>query len=89
MVPVYEKRRFDPPVVYLWPENLDAWNFYAKIRRQWNVTAMGEAIGLRAEGVEAVMRICGVRRQDRAALLAKIQTMEDAMLDAWSENRDG
>lgn len=76
----------EPPEVYLWPENLPVWRIFQEVRTQWYVGINGPT-GLNYGGVEVVMRMQRVKRSERAQLFTKIQMMERAMLDAWSEKK--
>lgn len=78
----------EPPEIYLWPENVPVWRLFQAVRTQWNV-GMGGPVGLRYEGVALVMRMHRVKRSEEQNIFAKIQVMERAMLEAWSEKRDG
>lgn len=78
----------EPGIFYLWPENVEAWNLFCKVRTQWH-TDNGHATGLNYNGVEVVMRKHRIKRSEELDMFKKIQAMEQAMLEAWSEKRDG
>lgn len=76
--------RDDIEVLYLWPENVESWNFFQSVSTQWNV-GTGGAIGLNYPSVKLVMEMQGIRRSLRPALFAEVQAMERATLIAWAE----
>jgi hypothetical protein len=54
---------------------------------QWR-SGMAGATGLDYGGVEALMRLRGLPRSQRAERFAEVQVMERAALAAWAEKRD-
>jgi hypothetical protein len=68
---------------WLWPENEDAFWFWVSIQTQWQV-GMERRVGLNYAGVEAGMRMSGIRAKDRPRLYRLIQAMEHAALDEWA-----
>lgn len=85
---VWEASTAARPEVYLWPENVKAWNLFLDCSTQWVVGVDGPT-GLSYPGVEAVMRIEGIKSSKRRVMFSKIRVMERAMLNAWSEKKNG
>lgn len=76
-----------PPVeVYLWPDNVTAWQCWCAVQTQWRV-GMAGATGLDYAAVEALLRINGIRGDQRRELFADLRIMEGATLRAWGEDR--
>lgn len=82
LMPVYQQEQAQP--IYIWPENVAAWNFFQAVFTQWVVGAAG-AIGLNYNAVEVVRDARRVPRKDWPRLFAQIQVMERATLAAWKE----
>lgn len=80
--------RTEKPVelLYLWPENVPSWNLFQAVSTQWMCGPDG-ATGLNYEGVQVVMRMRRIKRQDEQRLFSEIQVMERATLRAWSERK--
>lgn len=76
----------EPVEVYLWPENVRVWNIFNACRTQWMVGMAGPT-GLAYQGVEVVIRMSGIKQSERSSVFSKIQVMERAMLNAWSEKK--
>ncbi len=74
--------------LYLWPENVPAWNLFQAVGTQW-VIGHGGAVGLSYPGVEVVMRKWRIKRRDEQRFFQEIQVMERATLAAWGERKDG
>ena len=74
--------------LYLWPENVPAWNLFHAVSTQW-IGGDSGATGLNYTGVEVVMRKRRIKRCDEERLFREIQVMERATLRAWRERRDG
>jgi hypothetical protein len=73
----------------VWPENWAAFTLFASLETQWRVEGMsGTYLGFDYAGVEAAMRMRGVKRQDKASLLADLQVMEQAARKVLNQ-RDG
>jgi len=84
LAPVYKRERAEP--LYLWPECVDAWNFFQAVSTQW-VAGQSGAIGLAYKGVEVVRDAWGVRRKAWPKLFSEVQAMERATLSGWSERK--
>jgi hypothetical protein len=50
--------------------------------------SMGGLMGLRAEAVEAVLRMNGVKLKDRAATFDDLQLMADAAMEVLNERAE-
>lgn len=72
--------------IYLWPENVRAWNTFQSAQSQW-IVGMGGATGLNYPGVESMLRMCGIPRREWPDLFGLIQEMERATLEVWDEKR--
>lgn len=88
LVAVWPGDQENPPEVYLWPENVEVWKLFQAVRTQW-IIGVGGPSGLYYPGVEVVLRKHRVKRCEELDIFSKIQVMERAMLDAWSEKRNG
>ena len=73
-------------VFALWPENAASFEFWCKLRTQWQVDFAGNRC-LNYCAVEAVMNMTGIARQKRKQLFEEIRTMEISELNAVSEQR--
>ena len=76
-----------PEPLYLWPCNLDTWNFFMRCQTQW-LRDDGVATGLDYPGLESVMRLRGIKKSRRAELFDDLQQMEFETLNAWRERRE-
>lgn len=83
-MPVFQQEQAQP--IYIWPENVAAWNFFQAVFTQWVVGPSG-AVGLNYNGVEVVRdaQPQRIRRKDWSRLFAQVQAMERATLAAWRE----
>lgn len=68
---------------YLWPENVPVFNLFRSLQTQWQ-SGMNGTTGFNYAGVEAYMRMKGVKRKDQAELLPGLQVMEAASLREWA-----
>lgn len=84
LMPVYQREQAQP--IYLWPENVTAWNFFQSIQTQWNVGPSG-AVGLNYAGVEVERKAWGIKRKDWPKLFFEVKAMERATLTAWREQK--
>ena len=71
--------------VYLWPENLEAWQHWQAVRTQWRV-GVGGATGLDYAGVRAYLD--EMQPQDRAFVFRAICACEREVLDVWAQQRE-
>lgn len=74
-------------VVYLWPDNVVAWNCWQGVQTQWRV-GMGGATGLDYAGVRAFLDEQDLQRDERREVFAGIQACEWATLEVWAEQRE-
>ena len=66
----------------VWPENWSVFKLFVGLETQWNVTA-GGFIGLRYEGVEAMLRMSGVKKV--RSVFERLQVMEQAALKVLND----
>jgi len=64
----------------LWPGNERALELFLACRRQWQVGPLGGVLGLRAEGVESVLRMKRTPAAERSELFEDLQRMAEAAL---------
>lgn len=76
-----------PEPLYLWPCNLDTWNFFMCCQTQW-LRDDGVATGLNYPGLESVMRLRRIKKSRRTELFDDLQQMEFVTLNAWRERRE-
>lgn len=74
-------------VVYLWPDNVVAWNCWQGVQTQWRV-GMGGATGLDYAGVRAFLDEQQLAGDERREVFAGIQACERATLEVWAEQRE-
>lgn len=84
LMPVFQQEQAEP--IYLWPENVKAWNFFQAVSTQWHV-GRGGAVGLNYAGVDVVRDAQGIRRKEWPRLFSEVQAMERATLAAWREKK--
>ncbi len=68
----------------LWPECVDVFKLWQAVQTQWRTGGMGGATGLDYAGVEACMKLRGIRNKDRTELFNGLQVMEQATLQEWA-----
>lgn len=73
-------------VVFLWPDNVVAWNCWQNVQTQWRV-GMGGATGLDYAGVRAYLDEADLGAERRGVFVG-IQACERATLDVWAEQRE-
>lgn len=76
----------DDDEFWLWPENEDAFWLWVSLQTQW-VVGMSGRFGLNYSGVEAGMRMRGIRNKQQQQLFVLIQMMENAALDEWASQQ--
>jgi len=76
----------DEEEFWLWPESEEAFDLWLSIQTQWSV-GMGGATGLNYPGVEACMRLRGLKKKSRQKLFLPIQMMERVCLEEWARQR--
>lgn len=75
------------PVVYLLPDQLEAWHFWHHCDTQWR-HGFGGPTGLDYPGVEHLMGQLRIPRHRRARLWAQVRAMERGALIGWSQQRE-
>lgn len=75
------------PRFYLWPENVEAWQFFRTCGTQW-LHGFAGATGLNYPGVEILMQQLGVPRRKRARLWRLVWACERGALNGWAELRE-
>lgn len=86
LVAIDADQRSDDDAFVLWPENVPAVQLWLDAATQWRV-GMAGATGLDYAAVEALLRINGIRGDQRRELFADLRIMEGATLRAWGEDR--
>lgn len=71
-------------MLYLWPDNVDAWQAWIGVQTQWRV-GMSGATGLCYAGVRAYLDELDATGPERRAIWSGIQAAERATLDTWSQ----
>ena len=71
---------------YLRPDLAPAFELWTQLQTQWRIGMAGPT-GLDYCGVEALMRMQGLRPKVQRERLWQIQAMERAALDFWAENK--
>jgi hypothetical protein len=82
------QRRAQPAeeICDVWEENWNSVLFFFACATQWNVGGMGGYLGLNYPGVEALMRMQGMK--NRKALFGDLQVMEFAALEVLNKKVD-
>lgn len=73
--------------VYLWPDNVDAWQVWCAVQTQWR-TGVGGATGLDYAAVAAYLTECALHGEPRRQIFDGIRAAESAFLDALSQRRE-
>ena len=82
LMPIFQQEQVEP--LYLWPENVEAWNFFQSVSTQWVIGPSGP-IGLNYAGVDVARDALGIKRKGWPKLFIGLQAMERATLSAWRE----
>lgn len=77
-----EKVKAVPDIFFLWPENIDTFKVWLKLRTQWNFDFSGRRVGLNYASVEQVLRWEKVVGKKKAEMIDAFQAMEVAELNA-------
>lgn len=72
--------------VYLWPDNLRAWDCWRELQSQWRVGMQG-ATGLDYAGVRAWLLDEVPDDQQRREIWRGIKACEASQLEVWAEQR--
>lgn len=73
--------------MFLWPDNLVAWQCWQGVQTQWRV-GMGGATGLDYAGVRAYLELQDLPPDERREVFAGLQACERVTLDVWAEQRE-
>lgn len=72
-----------PDTIDLWPEHEQVWAIWLALENAWNIISgmAGMAyLGLDRSQAESVMRMAGIKKRDRLAMLSDLLTLEAAAL---------
>jgi len=79
-----EREQSDEEAAFeVWPDNWRTLEIFLRCGRSWDIvlgTGVAYYQGIKLESVESAMRMSGVPRRDREAMLADLQVMESAAL---------
>lgn len=78
----------DSDLFEVWPENWRTLEIFLSCRYQWNMGAMGGFMGLRAEGVESVMRMNRVPLKDQWPIFTDLMAMAGEALPVLNKKND-
>lgn len=73
-------------MIWLFPENQQAWDLFEAVRTQWR-TGMAGPTGLDYQVIPTVLQLRGIPRRQWKDLFEDIRTMEFAVLELQAENR--
>ena len=73
-------------ILYLWPENVDAWRWWTSVQTQWRV-GMGGATGLDYAGVRAYLELQDLQPEQLRDVFEGVRAAEAATLEVWAEQR--
>lgn len=73
--------------VYLWPDNVQAWNCWQGVQTQWR-TGMSGPTGLDYAGVRAFLGMQDLEINEQREAFVGIQACERVTLDVWAEQRN-
>jgi hypothetical protein len=73
-------------VTEIWPDNIMSVNVFVDMGTQWRIGVNG-ASGLDYNALPVVMRLTGVKAQDRQQVFSDIRVMEEEVLTALHEKR--
>lgn len=74
----------EPEAVYLWPQNVPAWDLFMLVQTQWRGTGVGRE-GLDHAGVELAIDERRAWRTRRRQRRDEIRIMERAALEEWAK----
>lgn len=74
-------------MLYLWPDNVPAWEAWLGVQTQWRV-GMAGATGLDYAGVRAYLDEIGLDGDERSDVFAGIQACEREVLRVWARKRE-
>lgn len=74
--------------IYLWPQNVEAWNLFMACGGQWRLDASGARVALDYAAVEIVMARLRIRPKRRRQRWHELVLMESASLDEWRKRAE-
>ena len=74
----------DQDEYWLWPENEEPFDLWLSLQTQWLFGPL-RPTGLNYPGVEACMRMRGIRPQARRRMFEVVQMLEQVALQAWAQ----
>jgi hypothetical protein len=77
----------EEPPVYLWPDNVAAWEAFIDLQTQWRVGFNGRT-GLDYAAVLAHLRAVVADDAERADIYAGVRACEGGALEAWAKARE-
>jgi len=86
-----ERESRDEEVFEIWRENLRALQVFLRCARSWDIVTGPQSAyyqGIRPESMESVMRMSGIPRAGREALLDDLQVMEADAQSILNEKRN-
>lgn len=71
---------------WLWPDNEEMFHLWLSLQTQWSIGMAGPT-GLNYAGVEACMRMQGIKAKKQHGFFMLIQAMEQSALDEWKSKQ--
>lgn len=68
--------------VYLWPDNVEAWQCWLDVQTQWRMGMSGRT-GLDYAGVRAYLEVA--EPEDAKGVFEGIRACEQAVMDVWAK----
>lgn len=65
----------------VWEENWESFNFFMALTTQWNVTPMGQCLGISYPSVNSLFDIYAVQPDKRINLFNDVQVMERSVIE--------
>lgn len=75
-------------VVYVWPENWDAVQYFEALSDQWLFAPMGGAIGMIGSTVIQYIQLNGLSGDDATRMYRDIKHIASGALTAWREQSE-
>lgn len=74
--------------VEVWPENVQAFNFFRRMGTRWRISPGGGVVGLQFEAIYPLMDRMGLEPDAWNALLSDLEVMEHAALPVINRRDD-